>query len=193
MYRMAIQGPYSVRYQAAKFWLAARAGWRDTDRAEPLLAMTAAVGPQRRGVAPALRCQQIRPGRPKQGCSVSDDGATAMNDHGRARIWFAMLAAERERRRLLTSRCRPPRRRRTSTRSNRWRRGCWGSPRPGDGAAATELVALARERDDAGLEAVRLKYDLAPAEVVAWLIAAGDGEAALEALGRYAALMPAAS
>jgi hypothetical protein len=39
MYRMAIRSPYSVRYQAAKFWLAARAGWRDTDRAEPLVAM----------------------------------------------------------------------------------------------------------------------------------------------------------
>lgn len=39
MYRMAIRGPYSVRFQAAKFWLAARAGWRDTDRAEPLVAM----------------------------------------------------------------------------------------------------------------------------------------------------------
>jgi hypothetical protein len=39
MYRMAIRGPYAVRFQAAKFWLAARAGWRDTDRAEPLVAM----------------------------------------------------------------------------------------------------------------------------------------------------------
>jgi len=39
MYRMAIRGPYAVRFQAAKFWLAARAGWRDTDRGEPLVAM----------------------------------------------------------------------------------------------------------------------------------------------------------
>ena len=39
MFAMAIRGPYSVRFQAAKFWLAARAGWRDTDRAEPLVAM----------------------------------------------------------------------------------------------------------------------------------------------------------
>jgi len=39
MYRMAIRGPNAVRFQAAKFWLAARARWRDTDRAEPLVAM----------------------------------------------------------------------------------------------------------------------------------------------------------
>ena len=39
MYQMAIRGPYGVRFQAAKFWLAARAGWRETDRAEPLVAM----------------------------------------------------------------------------------------------------------------------------------------------------------
>jgi hypothetical protein len=39
MFAMALRGPYAVRFQAAKFWLAARAGWRDTDRAEPLVAM----------------------------------------------------------------------------------------------------------------------------------------------------------
>jgi hypothetical protein len=39
MLAMALRGPYTVRFQAAKFWLAARAGWRDTDRAEPLVAM----------------------------------------------------------------------------------------------------------------------------------------------------------
>lgn len=116
-----------------------------------------------------------------------------MNDHGRARIWFAMLAAERERRRLLS--LSPPAAEAAADLDalEQMAARLLGSPRPGDGAAATELVALAREGDDAGLEAVRLKYDLAPAEVVAWLIAAGDGEAALEALGRYAALMPAAS
>ena len=39
MYQMAIRAPYSVRFQAAKFWLAARAGWRDVDKPEPLVAL----------------------------------------------------------------------------------------------------------------------------------------------------------
>ena len=29
MFRMATSGPYSVRYQAARFWLQCRAGWRE--------------------------------------------------------------------------------------------------------------------------------------------------------------------
>ena len=33
MFQMATKGPYSVRYQAARFWLQCRAGWRDEDRA----------------------------------------------------------------------------------------------------------------------------------------------------------------
>ena len=32
MYAMATKGPYSVRFSAAKYWLAARAGWRDVDK-----------------------------------------------------------------------------------------------------------------------------------------------------------------
>ena len=39
MLTMATRAPYAVRFQAAKFWLAARAGWRDVDRPEPLVAM----------------------------------------------------------------------------------------------------------------------------------------------------------
>lgn len=39
MFRMATKAPYSVRFSAAKFWLAARAGWRDVDKPEPLVAM----------------------------------------------------------------------------------------------------------------------------------------------------------
>jgi hypothetical protein len=30
MFRMATHGPYSVRFQAAKFWLASRMGWKET-------------------------------------------------------------------------------------------------------------------------------------------------------------------
>jgi hypothetical protein len=67
------------------------------------------------------------------------------------------------------------------------------TPSPGDAALAKELVALARGKDDAGLEAIRAEYDLAPAEVVAWLIAAGESDTALDVLGRYAARMPASS
>lgn len=32
MYKMATRGPYSVRFSAAKYWLACRAGWRDVER-----------------------------------------------------------------------------------------------------------------------------------------------------------------
>jgi hypothetical protein len=62
-----------------------------------------------------------------------------------------------------------------------------GAPLPGGIAVVGKLVALAREKDDVGLEAVRAEYDLAPAEVVALLIAAGDRETAFDVLGRYAA------
>jgi hypothetical protein len=31
MFRMATRGPYSVRFHAAKYWLAARAGWKETN------------------------------------------------------------------------------------------------------------------------------------------------------------------
>jgi hypothetical protein len=68
-----------------------------------------------------------------------------------------------------------------------------GSAYPGDGALMEKLLALALEKDDAGLEAARMEYDLAPAEVVAWLIAAGDGATAFDVLGRYATRIPAAS
>ena len=109
-------------------------------------------------------------------------------------IWFAMLAAERERRRLLALSPTPAEAMADLVDAlEQMARRLLGFPRPGDSALATELVALAHAQDDAGLEAVRLKYDLAPAEIVAWLIAAGNGEAAFEALGRYAALMPASS
>src|SRR4051794_13171425 len=30
MFRMPTKGPYSVRFQAAKYWLACRANWRET-------------------------------------------------------------------------------------------------------------------------------------------------------------------
>jgi hypothetical protein len=117
-----------------------------------------------------------------------------MNGRDRAGIWFAMLTAERERRRLLA--LSPPAAEVAAELADTLEQMAGrllGAPLPGDAALAKGLVALAREKNDAGLEAVRLKYDLAPAEVVAWLIAAGDGEAALEVLGRYAALMPASS
>ena len=39
MFWMAISGPYTVRFMAAKFWLAARSGWRDVDKPEPLVPM----------------------------------------------------------------------------------------------------------------------------------------------------------
>jgi hypothetical protein len=114
-----------------------------------------------------------------------------MNGHGRSGIWFAMLAAERERRRLLAlSRPAAEVAAEFIDTLEEMAARLRGTPRPGDAAMAAELVALAREKDDAGLEAARLKHDLAPAEVVAWLIAAGDGEAAIEVLGRYAAPMP---
>ena len=117
-----------------------------------------------------------------------------MNGRGRPGIWFAMLAAERERRRLLA--LSPPAAEVAAELADALEQMAGrllGAPRPGDAALAKELVALARAKDDAGLEAVRLKYDLAPAEVVAWLIAAGDGETALDVLGRYAPRVPAAS
>jgi hypothetical protein len=110
-----------------------------------------------------------------------------MNGRERAGIWFAMLAGERERRRLLA--LSPPAAEVATELADALEQmvgRLLGAPRPGDAALAAELVVLAREKDDAGLEAVRLKYDLAPAEVVAWLIAAGDGETALDVLGGYA-------
>jgi 5-hydroxyisourate hydrolase-like protein (transthyretin family) len=39
MFRMATAGPYSVRFQAAKYWLACRAGWRDVERPMSLAAL----------------------------------------------------------------------------------------------------------------------------------------------------------
>jgi hypothetical protein len=39
MFRMATAGPYSVRFLAAKYWLACRAGWRDVDRPLSLAAL----------------------------------------------------------------------------------------------------------------------------------------------------------
>jgi hypothetical protein len=117
-----------------------------------------------------------------------------MNGYGRSGIWFAMLAAERERRRLLA--LSPPADEVLAELVDEFEQMAGRllrAPRPGDDALVKELVALAREKDDAGLEAVRLKYDLAPAEVVAWLIAAGDRETALDVLERYAARMPASS
>jgi hypothetical protein len=36
MFRMATKGPYSVRFSAAKYWLACRAGWRETSVVEVL-------------------------------------------------------------------------------------------------------------------------------------------------------------
>lgn len=110
-----------------------------------------------------------------------------MNGRARAGIWFAMLAAERERRRLLA--LSPPAAQvaaEFATTLEQMAVRLLGSPQPGDAAMAPELAALAQAKDDAGLEAVRLKCDLAPAEVVAWLIGAGDTEAAFEVLGRYA-------
>jgi len=118
-----------------------------------------------------------------------------MNGQGRAGIWFAMLAVERERRRLLALSlpADEPAADLVDALEHMAER-LQGSSRPGEPSTlAIELAALARENDDAGLEAVRLKYNLSPAEVVARLIAAGDGEAAAEALDRDAALMPAAS
>jgi hypothetical protein len=115
-----------------------------------------------------------------------------MNSRGRSGIWFAMLAAERERRRLLA--LSPPAAEVAAELADALEQMAGrllGAPLPGDAALAKELVALAREKDDAGLEAVRAEYDLAPAEVVAWLIAVGDRETAFDVLGRYVALMPA--
>jgi hypothetical protein len=117
-----------------------------------------------------------------------------MNVRGRSGIWLAMLAAERERRRLLA--LSPPAAEVAADRVAELEQMAvrlLTTARPGDDALVKELMALAHEKDDAGLDAVRLKYDLAPAEVVAWLIAAGEGETALDVLGRYAALMPASS
>jgi hypothetical protein len=117
-----------------------------------------------------------------------------MNGRGRPGIWFAMLAAERERRRLLAlSPSAAEAAAELIDTLEEMATRLIGAPRPGDAALATKLVTLAREKDDAGLKAVRAEYDLAPAEIVAWLIAAGDNETALEVLGRYAALMPASS
>jgi hypothetical protein len=116
------------------------------------------------------------------------------NGRGRSGIWFAMLAAERERRRLLA--LSPPAAEVLAElieELEQMAERLLGVPYPGDAALAKKLLALAREKDDAGLEAVRAEYDLAPAEVVAWLIAAGDSETALAVLGRYAALIPASA
>jgi hypothetical protein len=117
-----------------------------------------------------------------------------MNGRGRSGIWFAMLAAERERRRLLALSLPDAEAAvKLVEELEQMAERLLGSPYPGDSALAKKLLALALEKDDAGLEAVRAEYDLAPAEVVARLIAAGDGETALDVLGRYAALMPASS
>jgi hypothetical protein len=118
-----------------------------------------------------------------------------MNGRDRAGIWFALLAAERERRRLMAlSPSADEAAADLVDTLEQMAERLQGSSRPGEPSTlATELAALAREKDDAGLEPARLKYDLSPAEVVARLIAAGDGEAAFEVLGRYAALMPASS
>lgn len=39
MYKMAVSGPYSVRYQAAKYWLACQGKWREDDRPAALPAI----------------------------------------------------------------------------------------------------------------------------------------------------------
>jgi hypothetical protein len=44
MFRMATKGPYSVRFQAAKYWLACRARWRDEDRRDDLWVYTRPLG-----------------------------------------------------------------------------------------------------------------------------------------------------
>ena len=110
----------------------------------------------------------------------------AMTGRARAGIWFAMLTAERERRRLLAS---SPSAEETAAdlldTVEQMVTRLQGSSRPGDEQMAAELAALARSEDWAGLEAARLNYDLAPAEVIAWLIMAGDSEAGLDVLGRY--------
>jgi hypothetical protein len=117
-----------------------------------------------------------------------------MNGRDRARIWFAMLAAERERRQLLSLSPTADEAAAALVDELEQMAGrLLGTPCPGDSAMVAELVALAREKDEAGLEAARLKYDLAPAEVVAWLIAAGEGETALAVLARYASPTPASS
>jgi hypothetical protein len=117
-----------------------------------------------------------------------------MNGGARAGIWFALLAAERERRRLLA--LSPPADEAAADLVDaleQMAERLLGSSCPGEPSTlATELVTLA-PKENAGLEAARLKYDLSPAEVVARLIAAGDGEAAFEALDRYAAAVPASS
>jgi hypothetical protein len=42
MYALATRGPYSVRLQAARYWLAARGGWRDGDRTTVVMVAKAA-------------------------------------------------------------------------------------------------------------------------------------------------------
>ena len=117
-----------------------------------------------------------------------------MNGRDRAGIWFAMLAAERERRQLLALSLPAAEVAAELIGTLEQMAGrLLATPRPGDADLVKELVALARENDDAGLEAVRLKYDLAPAEVVAWLGAAGARETALDVLGRYAPRIPDSS
>ncbi len=117
-----------------------------------------------------------------------------MNGQDRAWLWFAMLEAERERRRLAA--LSPPAEEQVAelldTLQQMGRR-LVAAPRPGDMAMAAELVMLAKATDYAGLERVRLAHDQAPAEVVAWLIAVGEGDVALEVLGHYAAQQECAS
>jgi hypothetical protein len=100
------------------------------------------------------------------------------------RALVAVLVAEQERRRKAQFGGRDPHEW-LSDELEQMARRLLGAPRPGDAAMMARLTALARAKDDAGLEAARAKYDLAPMEVVAWLIAARDGEMALDVLGRY--------
>jgi hypothetical protein len=114
----------------------------------------------------------------------------AVNGRDRAGIWFALLSAERERRRLLAlSLPADEAAADLVDELEQMAERLQGVSRPGEPSTlATELVTLAREKDDAGLEAARRKYDLSPAEVVARLIAAGDSEAAFEVLDRYSCI-----
>jgi hypothetical protein len=75
-----------------------------------------------------------------------------MNGRDRAGVWLAMLAAERERRRLraLSPSAAEAAAELLDTLEQMAER-LLGGPLPGDAALAKELVAVVRERDDAGL------------------------------------------
>jgi hypothetical protein len=111
-----------------------------------------------------------------------------MNGRARAGVWRAMLAAERERRRRLAlSPSAEDAAAELIDTLDQMAVRLLSSARPDDAAMVAQLATLVRAQDDAGIEALRAKYDPAPAEIVAWMIMAGDGESALDALVRYAA------